>query len=259
MRHVVCGTIGAGLVLFLAAQGRCQEARPSTAAQPAGTVQVPAKPVPRVPEPAYGDSLYAPIAVGSGPETLAVKTQLYIVTSFGPRAFFTPLISAGKTMVHSPHGYPDDWTVGPTAFARNYGAAFGGRVASNSGRYVVGVLLHEDFRYVPSSDTRAARLGHAIGYALVDRGDSGGRRLAAANLAGAAAGGFVPNLYLPDGFNTNRDGLVRFGYHMGGIAGQNVLREFSPEIFHFVQKLHIPFPRIPVGEWWTKDWPPAQP
>jgi hypothetical protein len=77
--------------------------------------------------------------------------------------------------------------------------------------------------------------------------------LALANFAAAGAGGFVPNAWLPDGFNDWRSGAKRMGTRFGGFAIQDVLREFSPEIFKAFQAMHLPFPRLPVPEWWTKD------
>jgi hypothetical protein len=210
-----------------------------------------AKPGPEAPVPIAGDSFYAPIATGKGPESLKTKTESYIVVTFGPRALVAPAFSAAFRMARPPAGYPREWRDGGAAFGRNYGAALGGKVALETGRYAAGALLHEDFRYVPSTEKGSARLFHAIGYTFVDRSDSGHPRLAIANFAGAAAGGFVGNLYLPDGYNSPRDGAKAFARRFGGFAINNVTREFAPEIFQAVHALHIPFPRIPVREWWT--------
>jgi hypothetical protein len=211
-----------------------------------------AKTLPQTPEPIAGDSWYAPVAAGRGPESLKLKTETYMVATFGPRAMVAPAFSAAMRMARPPVGYPSDWLDGGPAFGRNYGAALGSRVALETGRYAAGALLHEDFRYRPSGKTGVARLFYAIGYTFADRSDSGHRRLAVANFAGAAAGGFVGNLYLPDGFNTPSDGARNFESRFTGFAMTNVTREFAPEIFKVTHRLHIPFPRIPAREWWTK-------
>jgi hypothetical protein len=216
------------------------------------TPQVATK-MPPDPEPAVGDSLFAPIATGTGPESLAVKTESYVVATFGPRALIAPAFSAAIRMARPPSGYPREWIDGGPAFGRNYGASLGERVASETARYGVGALLHEDFRYRPSTGKGIARVFHAIGYAFVDESDSGHRRLAVANFADAAAGGFVGNLYLPDGYNSPGDGARHFATRFAGMAGTNVSREFAPEIFALVQKLHVPFPHTPLPEWWTKN------
>ena len=212
-----------------------------------------------VPEPVAGDSWYAPVARGRGPESLKLKTETYLVVTFGPRAMFSPAFSAAMKMARPPAGYPSDWLDGGPAFGRNYGAALGSRFALETGRYATGVLLHEDFRYRQSGKQGAARLFYALGYTFVDSSDSGHRRLAVANFAGAAAGGFAGNLYLPDGFNTAGDGAKNFEGRFVGFAATNVMREFAPEIFRVTHKLHVPFPRIPFPEWWTKKPSVARP
>ena len=205
-----------------------------------------------VPEPVAGDSWYAPIARGRGPESLRLKTETYLVVTFGPRAMVAPAFTAAMRMARPLIGYPSDWLDGGPAFGRNYGAALGDRVALDTGRFATGALLHEDFRYRPSGKSGGWRLLYAIEYTFVDRSDSGHRRLAVANFAGAAAGGFVGNLYLPDGFNTPGDGARAFGGRFAGFAMTNVMREFAPEIYRATHRAHFPFPRVPLPEWWTK-------
>jgi len=208
--------------------------------------------LPPAPEPVAGDSWYAPIARGRGPESLKLKTETYLVVTFGPRAMVAPAFSAAMKMARPPAGYPPEWLDGGPAFGRNYGAALGSRFAFETGRYAAGALLHEDFRYRPSGKQGVARLFYAIGYTFVDSSDSGHRRLAVANFAGAAAGGFAGNLYLPDGYNSPGDGARNFEGRFVGFATNNITREFAPEIFRVTHRLHVPFPRIPLPEWWTK-------
>jgi hypothetical protein len=237
---------------------------PSAALPEAPVVQdpVPQKPkeLPPDPEPIAGDSLFAPLATGTGPESLKIKSESYLVVTFGPRALVAPAFSAALKMARPPSGYPREWLDGGGAFGRNYGAALGERVAFETARYGAGALLQEDFRYRPSTGKGMARLFHAIGYTFVDSSDSGHRTLAVANFAGAAAGGFVSNLYLPDGYNSLGDGAVHFATRMAGFAGTNISREFAPEIYQAVRKLHVPFPHIPVREWWTNNgWSVSRP
>ena len=88
-----------------------------------------AAPLPPDPEPIAGDSWYAPIAKGRAPESLKLKTESYLVVTFGPRAMVAPAFSAAMKMARPPAGYPSDWLDGGPAFGRNYGAALGSRVA----------------------------------------------------------------------------------------------------------------------------------
>ena len=213
----------------------------------------PATPLPEDPLPIAGDALYSPLAVGRGSESLKTKWDSYLVISFGPRALVSPLITSGFRMAFPNYNYPNDWHQGMQGFGRLYGSAYGTKVALETGRFGAGALLHEDFRYRPSeSKNFGVRLGHAILFTFVDRSDTGTPRLAVANFVGAAAGGFTPNLWLPDGFNNPRHGVTRSLTKLGIFAGQNVAREFAPELFKGFQTLHLPGPRLPVPPWWTK-------
>ena len=204
------------------------------------------------PEPVAGDALYAPLAVG--PDTTKIKADNYLVVTFGPRALVSPLLSSGIAMAKPNYNYPNDWHQGMQGFGRQYGSRIGTKVAGNTARFATGVLLHEDYRYYPSASRNFfARLGNAVEYVFVDRSDSGGRRLALANFAGAAAGGFAPNLWLPDGFNDARHGGTRTLSRLGGLVISATFREFAPEIFKGFHAVGLPFPRLPVPEWWNHD------
>jgi len=256
--RIVCAVIA---VCFSIAIGN---ASGQTATLPDAPVAQPPAPqsvstLPKDPEPIAGDSWYAPIATGRGPESLKLKTESYIVVTFGPRAIVAPAFTAAMRMARPPAGFPSDWLDGGPAFGRNYGAALGDRVALETGRYAAGALLHEDFRYRPSGKHGVARLFYAIGYTFVDSSDSGHRRLAVANFAGAAAAGYTLTLYLPDGYNSMGDGAKDAADRFGGFAATNVTREFAPEIYRATRKLHVPFPRIPVREWWTKGLTVSRP
>ena len=237
----------------------CAQTEATTGLPEAPVGQTAAAALPPDPEARAGDSWYAPVAEGKEPQSQRLKAETYMVLAFGPRAMVSPAFSAAMKMARPPKGYPSEWLDGGPAFGRNYGAALGSRVALETGRYAAGALLHEDFRYRPSGKQGSARLFYALGYTFVDRSDSGHRRLAVANFAGAAAGGFAGNLYLPDGFNTPGDGARGFASRFGGFAMTNVTREFAPEIFHVARKLHAPFPRVPLPEWWTKGLSVSRP
>jgi len=220
---------------------------------PAGAASSPppssAATLPPDPEPAAGDPLYAPLALG--PETVHQKFMDYAVITVGPRALFGPAFGAGIRMAKPNYSYPNDWHQGAAGYFRNYGNGLAEEASLHTARFATSALLHEDFRYVPSKSTHfLARTAHALAFTVVDRSDSGAPRLALSNFAGAAAAGYVGNLYLPPGFNDVTHADERMFSRLGGFAITNVTREFAPEIFHATQKLHLPFPRIPVPEWW---------
>jgi hypothetical protein len=202
--------------------------------------------------PVAGDPLYAPIATAD-PPTLEQKFMIFAIETTGPRALFSPAIPAGIQLLRPKAGYPRDWQHGPGAFGRLYGSELASRSALQAGRFAASALLHEDFRYRPAkSKNPVGRFLHAVGFTFVDRSDSGHDRIAIANFAGAAAGGFTSDLFLPRGFNDATHAGQRSMVAFGELAGRNVLREFAPDLARLVAKRHLPFPRSPIPEWWVK-------
>jgi hypothetical protein len=212
-----------------------------------------AGPGPLAPIAAAGDPWYAPVATSHSPQTFHARFMDYAIVTVGPRTLFVPVISAAIWMANPPSAYPLDWRMGAGAFARNYGNALAPRASMDTGRFLSGALLHEDFRYRPStSKNPLVRSFHALAFTFVDKSDSGNNRVAFANFVGAGASGFVGNLYLPAGFNNLSHAETRTAFAFGRFAAQNLLREFAPDLLKATQRLHAPFPRIPVPEWWVK-------
>jgi hypothetical protein len=177
----------------------------------------------------------------------------YAIVTVGPRSLFVPPIYAAIRMADPPAAYPRDWRLGAGAFGRNYGNALAARTSLETGRFLTGALLHEDFRYRPStSKNPLVRSFHALAFTFVDKSDSAHNRIAFANFVGAGASGFVGNLYLPAEFNDLSHAETRITIAFAGFAAQNLLREFTPELLKATRKWHTPFPRIPLPEWWVK-------
>ncbi|MGD0776888.1 MAG: hypothetical protein ABSC05_29065 [Candidatus Solibacter sp.] len=228
-------------------------ARPPTPVPTADTQSDANPPAPSLPVPVAGDPLYAPLAATPRAQTLDEKFMSYAIVTFGPRVLFTPAIGAAIRMARPRNGYPRDWSLGAGAFGRNYGAALANRTAMETGRFLTGALLHEDFRYRPSkSKDPMARIFHALAFTFVDKSDSGHDRIAMANFVAAGAEGFAGNLYLPAGFNNLSHAEARAANAFGHFAMQNLLREFAPELLKATHKVHLPFPRVPVPGWWVK-------
>jgi hypothetical protein len=269
MRKILLASLAAGLFLFTGLAGA--QSLLSTAADslpdaplPQATQTTPAQqPTSRpgygkpVVVAAAGDPIFAPLA--TGPEDFHDRFREYMILTYGPRAVIFPVIPAGIRMANPPSGYPPEWRQGAAAFGRLYGDALAREAAANTARFGVAAAVREDFRYRPSVSTNGfIRLGHAIGYTIVDQSDDGHLRFAVSNFAGAAAGGFVGNLYLPPGYNDVTHAGQRATVRFTSYAINNVLREFVPDLYHLTQKLGIPFPHLPVPVWWT-PWDADQP
>jgi hypothetical protein len=226
----------------------------STSTAPVPTTSNPAlAPNLHSPVPSAGDPLYAPVATSRGPQSFHERFMDYAIVTVGPRSLFVPPVYAAVRMLDPPSTYPRDWRVGAGAFGRNYASALAARTSLETGRFLTGAVLHEDFRYRPStSKNPLVRSFHAVAFAFVDKSDSGRNRIAFANFAGAGASGFVGNLYMPAGFNDFSHADSRMAFAFGGFAAQNLLREFTPELLKATQRWHTPFPRIPLPAWWVK-------
>ena len=207
--------------------------------------QTPAVPVP-------GDPLYAPVAT-AGAQSFHDRFVEYSIIGVGPRALFGPALSAAIRMARPPDAYPRDWREGASAYGRNFGDAMARHGARETARFATAAILHEDFRYRPSTSRNPlARGAHALAFAFVDRSDSGRPQLALSNFAAAGANGFAGELYLPRGFNNLSHAETRIAVAFSDLAAQNVLREFAPELARVARKLGFKALDFPIPEWWVK-------
>jgi hypothetical protein len=183
--------------------------------------------------------------------TIAQKVAFLGKPAFGPRVLLMTTAPAAIQMAGSRRHYPHEWRAGVGAYGRNYGNDFARNAATSVGSLSVDILLREDPRYTSSESTAVfARIAHALAFTFVNRTDGGRSMPAIANFAGAAAGGYIGNAYLPDGWNDAVHGGQRSELIFAGMAGQNVLKEFAPELGRALKKLHIPSVPLPPV-WWT--------
>jgi hypothetical protein len=189
----------------------------------------------------------------TGPISVGGKFQLLVEPQFGPRALFTTAFRTGIRMAKAPNGLPGDWHDGAEGYRHLYGDSFARNGAEGIARFSTAVVLHEDPRYRRSESTFVpTRFSHALMFTFVDKTDSGHTTLAVSNLVGAAANGFLGNAYLPPGFNDLTHAGQRATEALAGLAGQNILIEFAPDLGRALKRLHIPhIPLPPV--WWTPN------
>jgi hypothetical protein len=175
------------------------------------------------------------------PITLQGKLSYYFTETYlNPGALTAPAFTAGFRMANPPGKgvtrYPADWRQGAEGFGRNYGDAFAARVSAHTAQFLTGAILREDPRYTPSASRGFfARSAHALAFTFVDRSDSGRPMPAFSNLAGAAAGGFVGDAYLPAGFQDMTHAGQRATFQFGTIVAGNLFREFAPQMPRAVQ------------------------
>jgi len=170
------------------------------------------------------------------------KFRYYTQQALRPGIYFADAFYTGLTMANPPRFYPPEWSSGAEGFARNYGDFLASWAAVQMGKFATSTLLHEDSRYVPTPSNRIGkRVGNALKSVVVDRSDIGQPRFAYANVAGAFAGGFVGNTYLPSHYADFSNGMKRTGWGLVGLASTNMVDEFKPEIRKVLRKFHVPF------------------
>jgi len=178
----------------------------------------------------------------SGPLNVNGKLRYFAVESFRPGIYPVAAFYDGLTMASPPKAYPPEWRQGFPAFARNYGDFMVSWASLQGGKFVAASILHEDPRYFTSTNKNFfARVANAVRYTVIDRSDSGHPRLAVANVAGALAGGFVGNAYLPDPYANASRGFRRSAIGLTGFVTSNLADEFHPEIHRLARKFHLPF------------------
>jgi len=156
-------------------------------------------------------------------------------TYWNPSALTAPAFRAGLRMASPPGkgetAYPPEWRQGAEGFGRNYGDAFASRVSAHTAQFLTGAVTREDPFYAPSARHGFfARSAHAVTFTFVDHSDSGRTMPAVSNFVGAAAGGFVGDLYLPSGFRDITHMGQRATFQLGTFAAGNLFREFAPRI-----------------------------
>src|SRR5260370_9948986 len=110
--------------------------------------------------------------------------------------------------------------------------------AQRTARFLTGVALHEDPRYVRStSKNPLVRTTHALAFTFIDKTDSGRNTIAFSNFAGAAAGGFVGRANLPHGHNDLTHSEQRLASQFISIAMQNVSAELHPQLCPLLRHL----------------------
>jgi len=192
--------------------------------------------------------LYLPVA-NAQRLSFSDKFTIYAHQTFGPPALVFPAFAAGMGIASPRSHYPRDWEDGGGAFGRLYGDAIATATSQRTARFLTGVALHEDPRYVRSnSKNPLARTMHAVSFTFIDKTDSGRNTIAISNFAGAAAGGFVGRAYLPNGFNDVTHAEQRMAFQFASIAIQNVAAEFQPQWGPIVRKLRI---QKIIPEWWV--------
>jgi len=157
--------------------------------------------------------------------------------SFDPYEFTVVGIVAGvRQAENSSPGFGQ----GASGYGKRYGAAFADQVDAN---IMVGglfpTILKIDPRYFQlGRGSFVRRFGYAISRIFVDRTDSGAQEFNVPEFAGNATAIAISNVYYPASDRTWSSSLSDWGTQMGIDALGNELKEFWPDIHHYLQRRH---------------------
>ena len=180
--------------------------------------------------------LIAILVLLAAPAQSAEKTQhpyrsKYVKDTFGKRAAVRTGASAGiQQLRNSPH----EWGRGGSGFGKRVGSAFGQHIIKNSIQYPIAAIRHEELGYRPSGKKGfGPRLGYALTSTVITHKTTTGKKtVAAGRISGAMGSGFISRAWQPARLHTFSSGAASGGIMLGVDAGNNVVREFWPEIRH---------------------------
>jgi hypothetical protein len=129
---------------------------------------------------------------------------------------------------------------GMEGYAKRYGAAFADQV---DGNIMVGgvfpTILKVDPRYFQRGrGSFLHRFGYAFDRIFIARTDSGGSMFNVPEFAGNATAIAISNVYYPASDRSFSSSLSDWGTQMGLDAFGNELKEFWPDIHHYLQRRH---------------------
>jgi hypothetical protein len=129
---------------------------------------------------------------------------------------------------------------GMEGYAKRYGAAFADQV---DGNIMVGgvypTILKIDPRYFRlGTGSFVHRFGYAIDRIFIARRDSGAHMFNVPEFAGNATAIAISNVYYPAADRSFSSSFSDWGTQMGLDAFGNELKEFWPDVHHYLQKRH---------------------
>ncbi len=163
------------------------------------------------------------------PAPVADKHMLfkkYVKDSLGTEGVLGAALHAGIAQVMKT---PPSWELGTNGYMQRWASAYGQSAISDTTKYAVSRLLHQDPSYQRCECTGfLPRLGHAVSSPFMARNRDGEWVLSPAVAAGIFAGQVVPPATWYPSDHRTRDGFERSGTALLSKIGVRVFREFVP-------------------------------
>lgn len=177
------------------------------------------------------ESHYTPLA-------LSQRWKLYLTMTYasaGP--YFSPLINA--LLLDQSNGTPRQWGGGFAGFGRRLASRAGNSVLQGSFQAPLAAVLHEDVRYIPTSNRGFERRAlHAVLYSFLTYNDKGQPTLNLANLTAFYASTAVTTIWIPGTGNAAKYTFSNASEQIALSFPLNVAQEFWPEIRRYVFRRH---------------------
>ena len=160
----------------------------------------------------------------AAPLTTKLKYQLAFKTLIDPVNILATAAFAGFNQA----GNTPDYQQGAVGYAQRFGSAYADGVTDIMfGGAILPSILHQDPRYFyQGTGTVKSRIGHAIAWAVICKGDNGKLQFNYSSVGGDLISGSLSNLYYPP---SNRGpGLVFYGALLsaGGRVADDLAQEF---------------------------------
>lgn len=170
------------------------------------------------------------------PLSTAQKFKIASQDSFDRGTFILAAAFAGESqLTNSNRSFGD----GVPAYGRYLGTAYADFVIGDfMTEAIFPSLLHQDPRYFRrGSGTAFSRVGYAVGQLFWTHTDSGGTQFNYSEVLGNSTAVAISNAYYPENRDA-ADATVKLGTQLGVDMVSNILKEFSPDIYHKLSRKH---------------------
>jgi len=172
------------------------------------------------------------------PLDLNERWKLYSQMTFasaGP--YFSPLVNA--LALDQANGTPREWGGGFAGFGRRLASRAGNAVLQGSFQAPLAAVLHEDVRYIPTSQRSIpGRALHAVLYSFLTYNDKGHPTPNLANLTAFYASTAVTTIWLPGIGKAAKYTFTNASEQIALSFPLNVVQEFWPEIRQHLFRRH---------------------
>jgi len=169
------------------------------------------------------------------PQTVGEKFVTATEDSFDYSSFVLPLALAGEQQATNA---TPEFHQGAAGYGRYFWHTLVDQTSENyMVEFIVPTLTHEDTRYYtlgPGGGGPWKRVGYALSRAVVTRNDAGKDTFNAGEVIGAGAAAGISNLYYPSHERTFSNTADKWATNVGIDAATFIVREFWPDINHFM-------------------------